>query len=202
MFGEHRRNRKIRRENKRRESQRQFDVADKAGEAIPTQEYNNLRRESNNAAMADQGNRDTRRQQHMEQSKKEVTQEMPGLTDQQRRALQEKASAQISRDMDNYSRQINSSAGGRGMRGGTVSAQQRDLMRKGLEARQGFERDLTDKDIDLQMQRLGATLTSTEGKVAQDVAESQKAQDWLEARRQEKRNQAMGRVRQHEYNRI
>jgi hypothetical protein len=202
MFGQHRKNRKHRREKKRKESERMFKAADKEGESLPTQEYNALRRESSGAAMQDQGHRDARRQQNMEQSKREVTQEMPGLTDQQRRALQEKASAQISRDMDNYSRQISSSAGARGMRGGAVSAQQRDLMRRGLEARQGFERDLTDKDIDLQMQRLGATLASTEGKVSQDLAEQQKAQDWLEARRQEKKNQAMGRFRQHDYNRV
>lgn len=202
MFGEHRRNRKIRRENKRRESQRMFEDAERAGEMDTTNDYNQLRQQSSNILNAERGARDARRQQHMEQSKREMTQDMPGLTNQQRQALQDHASTQLARDMDNYNRQILSSAGERGMRGGIVSAQQRDLMRKGMEARMGFESELAGKDIDAQMQRLAGTLVSTEGKVAQDIAEQQKAQDWLEAKKQERRQQAMGRMRQNDYSRV
>jgi len=202
MFGEHRRNRRIRRENRRRESQAAFDKAERETQNLPVQEYDQLREASSQSAQKSRPERDARRQEHLRTSREEVTQEMPGLTDRQRLALQEKASAQIARDMDRYNREILSSAGARGMRGGSVYAQQKDLAERGLEARKNFERDLAEKDIDLQQQRLAATLAQTEGKVAQDLAEEQKAQDWLEARREQRRQQALGRARQQDYNRV
>lgn len=202
MFGEHRRNRRIRKENKRKESQLAFERADREGQQLPVQEYQNLRNESSQAAQRERPQRDTRRQEHMRTSREEVTQNLPGLTDQQRLALQEKASAQINRDLDRHNREILSNAGSRGIRGGSVYAQQKDLAQRGLDARRAFERDLAEKDIDLQQQRLAAVLSQTEGKVAQDLAEEQKAQDWLEARREQRRQQALARARQQDYNRV
>ncbi len=202
MFGEHRRNRKIRRENKRRESQAAFDRAERETQNLPTKEYDQLRQASSQAADRGRADRDARRKEHLRTSREEVTQDIPGLTPQQRRVLQEQAAAEIDRDFDRYNREILSSAGSRGMRGGTVFAQQKDLAERSAEAKRGVQRDLNREDIDLQNQRLAASLAQTEGKVSQDLAEEQKAQDWLEARREQRRQQALGRARQQDYNRV
>lgn len=202
MYGEHRRNRRIRRENKRKQSQEAFDRAERETQNLPTEEYDRLRQASTQAVNRGRADRDARRQEHMRTSREEVTRDIAGLTPQQRRSLQEQAASEIDRDFDRYNREILSNAGARGMRGGTVYAQQKDLAERSAEAKRGIQRDLNREDIDLQQQRLAASLAQTEGKVAQDIAEEQKAQDWLEARREQRRQQAIGRARQQDYNRV
>lgn len=162
-------------------------------------EYQDVQKQSMQAAQPGLDDLKEKRKENLAESIQEVSTPVQGLSDFQRRQLQETASNQINKDTQNYSRQLASSAGARGVRGGSAQAQQMALQDKALDARRQFERDIGEKDIDIAMQKLAAALASTEGKQAQQIGAQAEARDYIEAQKEKKRQQALSQVYNKQY---
>jgi len=200
MFGQHRARRKEKRRMKEMQDNAAFRRANQQADSANTgQEYQQVQKESMQAAKPGLDELKNKRKEHLQESIQEVNTLVQGLTDFQRRQLQETASSQIDKDTQNYSRQLASGSGARGVRGGSAQAQQLALQDKALDARRQFERDIGEKDIDIAMQKLAAALASTEGKQAQDIGAQAEARDYMEAQREKKRQQALGQVYNKQY---
>lgn len=192
MFGNIRRRREKKRKKKEAEFNKGFSDANREAEiANPVQEYQTSQSQAAQAAQPGLDDLNKKREEHLAQSVREVSTDVPGLTDLQRKQLQESASNQINKDYQNYSRQLASSAGARGVRGGSAAAQQMALQDKALDARRQFERDIGEKDIDIAMSKLAAALASTESKQAQEIGAQAEARDWIEAEKERRRQQAL-----------
>lgn len=192
MFGNIRRRREKKRKKKEAEFKRDYANAEKQGElANPVQDYQNYQQQASQAAQPGQDDLKKKREENLQESIREVGTDVQGLTDLQRKQLQESASSQINKDYQNYSRQLASSAGARGVRGGSAAAQQMALQDKALDTRRQFERDIAEKDIDIAMSKLAAALASTESKQAQEIGAQADARDWIEAQKEKKRQQAL-----------
>lgn len=158
---------------------------------IPTREENQELRQRTDEFSDEEDKRiGDKREQFREETLRDISTDIPGLTSKHRQALQETANKQIGGQLENYSRMLASQQGARGVRGGKAQA---GLRRASLDASNQFMRDLTDKDAQLAMQKLGAYLTGVEGKTAQDILQRQQYQDYLtgeqERRRREKYDQ-------------
>src|SRR5690606_20986565 len=200
MWGEHRERRKEKRRMKERMAQREFQSAQQAGQKDNSvQEYQQHQEEGRKAAQPGLDDLKSQRAGQLEESVKEVSTRVPGLDPQARQQLQETASNAINKDYQNYSRQLASSAGARGVRGGSSAAQQMALQGQALDARRQFERDIGEKDIDLEMQRLGAVLASLEGKQGQTLGEQSEARDFIEAQKEKKRLIALANIYNKQY---
>lgn len=200
MWGEHRERRSENRKFKRMKEEAGFRKANQqADQTNAAQDFKNTQRESMEAAQPGLDAQREKRQQYIQDSVNEVNTPVQGLTDLQRRQLQESASNQINKDTQNYSRQLASSAGKRGVRGGSAAAQQMALQEKGLDAQRQFNRDLAEKDIDVAMQKLAAVLTATQGREAQDLGAQSEAKDYIEAQKEKKRQQALAQLYNKQY---
>lgn len=190
MFGRIRRKREKKRAKKRKEEQAMQREASKIEQQthLPSnQEIQEIQNRTNEVANQETQRQKEAREGHKAEAKEDVTTEMPGLTPQQRQAMQESANMQIGGHLDNYSKMLASSQGARGVRGGKAQA---DLRRQALNAQNQVTRDLNEKDADLAMQRLAAYLSSLEGKQAADILNRQQAQDLLLGQQEKKKNSA------------
>jgi len=200
MWGEHRERRKEKRRMKEMQANADFRRAQQAGQKDNSvQEYQQYQEEGRKAAQPGLDDMKNQRAGQLQESVKEVSTDVPGLTPQQRQQLQETASNAINKDYQNYSRQLASSAGARGVRGGSAAAQQMALQGQALDTRRQFERDIGEKDIDTQMQRLAAALASLEGKQAQTLGAQSEARDFIEAQKEKKRQNALANVYNKQY---
>jgi hypothetical protein len=200
MYGEHRARRKEKRQMKELKERSAFQKANQEADSINSvQDYQKAQNESMQAAQPGLNDLKNKRKEHLQESINEVSTPVKGLSDFERRQLQETASNQIGKDTQNYSRQLASSAGKRGVRGGSAQAQQLALQDRALDARRQFERDIGEKDIDIAMQKLGAALASTEGKQAQEIGAQAEARDYMEAQREKKRQQALAKIYNNQY---
>jgi len=134
------------------------------------------------AEAADEPRREQVREKAKQQAYEDVTTDIPGMSDQQRRGLQETANAQIRNQVNNYSRVLASQAGAQGRRGGTAAAQQMELSQQGMNAQNQFQRDLMEKDFDIAMKKLAAYLASMEGSKAEDILRRGQRYDYLTGR--------------------
>lgn len=116
-----------------------------------------------------------------------------GLTQAQRVAMSERANKQIGRDVDNYNRMIRSASGAAGQRGGVVAAQQQALAQKGMAAQTDFQRDLSELDADLAMQKLAAKFGIEQGYAGEGALARQNAADYLTGREMIARNDQIAR---------
>ena len=132
-----------------------------------------------------------RREGYKQEAKSDLSTEMQGLTPAQKLAMQETASNQINNQIQNYSRMASSKMGAAGVRGGAANAMQSELMDKGLEATNQFNRDLTELDSNKAMEKLAAYLSMVEGRQADDVLKRQQYYDQLTGERQKKREEAI-----------
>lgn len=200
MFGEHRERRKENRRFKRMANEAGFRKANQQAEKVDTaQDFKDVQKQSMEAAQPGLDQQRAKRAQHLQDSIDEVNTPIQGLNEMQRRQLQETASNQINKDTQNYSRQLASNAGKRGVRGGSAAAQQMALQEKSLDAQRQFSRDLAEKDIDLAMQKLAAAISSTQGREAQDLGAQSEAKDFIEAQKEKKRQQALAQLYNKQY---
>lgn len=134
---------------------------------------------------ADKSQADREREGFREEAKKEVTTELPGLTDQQRRSMQQSANAAINKQVQNYRRTIASGQGRRGVRGGAAMAPQIELARQAMDVQNQFQRDLVEQDTDLAMRRLAAYLANVEGRSAEQLLRRGQYFDYITGRQQQ-----------------
>ena len=139
------------------------------------------------------------REGYKQQAKEDVTTNLPGLTPQQRRVMQQGANAQINKQVQQYKRNMASQMGRRGVRGGAAFAPQAEIARSGLEAQSQFQRDLGEMDTDLAMRRLAAYLSSVEGRTAQQLLRRGQYLDYLTGRQQQGRQSAYDKYFQNLY---
>ncbi len=189
MFGNIRRKRKKEQEREQKK-QNEFQQA-QTGQFPTKEEVQEMHNRADEMTRAEQGRQDQNRERYKEEAKKDLGTEMQGLTPAQRQAMQETASKQISGQVQNASRLLSSKMGRQGVRGGAANAMQSELVGQGLEARNQFLRDLTEKDADLAMQKLAAYLTSVEGRTAQDLLNRQQSIDYLVGEKDRRRESAM-----------
>ena len=152
------------------------------------EDYQNIQQTANDLDAAGQQKRDEDRQRNKDNAYEDVHTKTEGLDPEARRSMQESGNAQINSQVKNYQRNIASTTGNAGIRGGAAAAPQVALAEKGLGAQNQLERDLNDKDSDVAMKRLGAFLASMEGKNAEDVLRSQGLQDFITSERDKRRN--------------
>lgn len=137
--------------------------------------------------LAGQGTREEERKKHSIEALEDVSTEVPGMTEHQKRAMQESANSQIDSQIQNYARQMAGGISRSGRRGGTVFAQQSDLAQKGLSAQNQFQRDLVEKDSEVALQKLAAYMASLQGKQSDDVLRRQQLYDYISGRQGQKR---------------
>lgn len=102
-----------------------------------------------------------------------------GLSDEQRRAMQERANRQIGSQTQNYIRQIAGRMGARGVRGGSVANLQREIARTGNEALGDFQRRLEEMNADQVLRKIAGRFALQEGAAAQTALDRQAAADFI-----------------------
>lgn len=132
----------------------------------------------------------------------DVNTQVPGMTPAQKQAMQETANKQISGQVQNYSRLLSSKMGQQGVRGGAANALQSELMDQGLQARNQFLRDFTEKEAEAQNQKLAAYITSLEGKTSQDLLNRQSQRDYLSGLRENTKQDAYAQYFNKYFNKI
>lgn len=147
--------------------------------------YQEIEKAVNPLVEAEQTRLGLEREKYRQEAERDVTTELPGLTPQQRRSMQQGANTQINKQVQNYKRMIASSTGRRGIRGGAATAPQLEVTRQGLDAQNQFQRDLVERDTDLSMRRLAAYLASIEGRSAQNILSRGQYFDYLTGRQQQ-----------------
>jgi len=205
-FGRIRRKRrkKERAEEKRRAEEQRVENEAREAES-PEKAAENLgkvQEKVSEADKADQERRDEQREKHREESYQDVTTEIPGLSDAEKRAMQESANAQIDSQIQNYARQMAGNISRSGQRGGVAYARQADLARKGIDAQTQFQRDLVEKDADIAMRKLAAYMASLEGKTAEDILRRQQYFDYITGRQDKNRQDVYRRYYGDKYNRV
>lgn len=134
------------------------------------------------------------RETYKDEALKDVTTELPGLTPNQRRQLQQSANSQINKQVQKYQRSMASKTGKRGIRGGAAFAPQAEIARQGMDAQNQFQRDLVEKDTDLAMRRLAAYLAQVEGRTAQDILRRGQYYDFITGKQQQGKQSAYERL--------
>jgi len=183
MFGRIRKKREKKRKKKAAQQAEQQKLKEEAAASQDPQkigeELQTVQEQVGQADVADQPRREEQREQHKTEAYEDVTTEIPGMSDAQKRAMQESANAQIDSQVQNYARQMAGGISRSGQRGGTAYAQQADLAQKGMAAQNQFQRDLVEKDSDMAMKKLAAYMASLEGKTAEDILRRQQYFDYI-----------------------
>jgi len=180
MFG---RIRKKREKKKREQAQREAKLKKEISEAQdPTkigQEYQGLEDQYRESEQANQPYDKEKREGFKEEAYEDVTTDMPGMSEEEKRAIKESANAQIDSQIQNYQRTLASQSGISGVRGGAAAAPQMALAKQGLQAQNQFLRDLTEQNAEQKMKQLAAYLSSLEGKTAADLLKKQQYLDYI-----------------------
>lgn len=173
---------KKRAEKSRKEEQRQQELAAAQDPTKIGEELQQVQEQVTASDTADQPRREEQRIQHQQEAMEDVTTDVPGMSEEQKRAMRESANAQINSQIQNYSRMLASQTGRAGIRGGAAAAPQLELQKQGLQAQNQFQRDLIEKDSDVAMQKLAAYMASLEGKTAEDILRRQQYYDYITGR--------------------
>lgn len=123
--------------------------------------------------------REEDRERFRTEARQDATQEMPGMSEQEKGNLRAQANVNIGQQTTKAGRRIAGAMGTRGVRGPAAGAAQRDVERMGLEARNQFERDLLERDSQVSLQRLAAYMASLEGKTGEDLLRRQQVWDYI-----------------------
>ena len=193
MFGYHRRKREKKRKKaakkvaeQQKQQAMQQEAADIENTSLPTeQEVQTVDDRANALAEKENQRLKEAREGHKKEAMEDINTPVQGLDPKARQAMQESANAQIGGHLQNYSRMLASSQGARGVRGGKA---QSDLRRGALNAQNEVTRDITQQDIELAKEKLGAYLTSLEGKQANNILNKQQARDLLLGEQEKKKN--------------
>lgn len=105
----------------------------------------------------------------------------PGISAEDKLAMEETAKSQINRDLQKYNRQLLAQQGRKGITGGAAQTQQSDLSRYGLEAQGQFQRDLAKLDYDYKMKKLASAIALEQGAVSEDILRNQTASEMIKA---------------------
>lgn len=126
--------------------------------------------------------RATARQEGKAYAEEVLNRDVKGLTDEQKRIMQNEANQQIKRAELGANRRILSEHGlhGIGGKSGVAYAQQRDAMRLANEARGQANRDLQKLDADQRLKNLAAMFNIEQGEAAQAQLDKQMAVDELQ----------------------
>ncbi len=160
----------------------------KLDDASPEKQYDQMQDQVDNMVGKEDAKLNEKKEGHKQQAKEDLATDVGGLTPAHKQALTETANRQIQNHIGNYSRMMSSSAGASGIRGGAANAIQNELQGQGMEARNQFMRDLTEKDSEVALQKLAAYLGIVEGRTAGDLLQRQQMQDYLVGE-QDKRRQ-------------
>lgn len=174
----------IKKQNQAKEDQQKLD------QLPPKEEYDDLQNRVDDMSKTENERLKENREGHKDEARQDLETDIKGLTPAQKQAMTETANKQLHNHLTNYSRMISSNAGASGLRGGAANALQNELYSQGLDARNQFMRDLTEKDSELAMQKLAAYLSMVEGKTAQDILQRQQFQDYLIGERDKKKQDA------------
>lgn len=143
-----------------------------------------------------------RRQRYKSEAREAVTENYPGITEENRRALQERANAQINRMQQQQSRAIASRMGSRGVRGGAAEAPQQELNLRSQQLQTDFQGGLAEMDERERMQRMAAALAMRQGLEAGDILRDQGLFDLLTGMRDQNRERAYRRIFGSQYGRL
>lgn len=187
MFGRIRKKRRMREEREREarvkeeqeKQRRQQELAAAQDPVKIGQDLQATQEQVGQVMQADEPRRQEQREQFQQEAYEDVTRDIPGMSDEQKRAMRESANAAINSQVQNYSRMLASQSGQRGVRGGAAAAPQVELAEKGIQAQNQFQRDLVEKDADMAMKKLAAYMASLEGKGAEDIIRRQQYFDYI-----------------------
>ena len=174
-----RKRRKQEEEQRRREAQIQEQIRQSQDPTKIAEEYQGFEEQYRESEEANKPYEEGKREEFKEQSYQDVTTDIPGMSEDQKRAMKESANAQIDSQIQNYQRTLASQSGMSGVRGGAAAAPQISLAKQGLQAQNQFQRDLIEKDADVAMQKLAAYMASLEGKTAADLLKKQQYIDYI-----------------------
>lgn len=187
MFGRIHKKREKRHKKREEERKRQEALKQQAAEAQDPEKMKEEFQQTENLVSDLQAGESERLAQQREDAKKqameEVTTEIPGMSPERKRALQESANAKIDSQVQNYQRMMASQMGKAGVRGGAAYAPQYEIASKGLQAQQQFQRDLLEQDEQVALQKLAAYMASLEGKTAEDILRRQQILDYLQSKK-------------------
>lgn len=127
------------------------------------------------------------REEGLSRGREFLSQDMEGMTPSQRQNYEERASRDISRQMQGAQRKLAAQHSRSGVRGGAAYAQRADLERMGNEARQDYASDLNQMDQDLKLKKLAALFNIGEGSAAQSSLNRQIALDYANMENEKKR---------------
>lgn len=145
---------------------------------------------------------DEQRQRFRQEALADVTQDIPGMTDQEKRALQETANAQIRGQVQNYSRMLAGQMSKSGVRGGAAIAPQLDLVQKGFASQNQFQRDLLEREHDTKLQKLAAYMASRQGLTAEDILKRQQYADEISSAEDRARQKQLIQLMEQQFRRV
>jgi len=193
--------RKREKERQKQEAQLQQDLSKVDDPTQYAGEYGDLQRAAYEQQQQQSPYQEASRERHQTMAREDATEELPGLSEEAKRASRESAQAQIDSQVANQQRQLASVSGRAGMRGGAASALQSSAAQQGLDAMNQFQRDLVERDSEVALQRLAAYMASLQGYTADDLLERQAIMDYMSGRRSEGREDAYARSFGHDYRR-
>lgn len=180
VFGRIRKKReKKKREQAKREAKLKKDISEAQDPTKIGEEYKGIEEQYRESEEANKPYEEGKREGFKDEAYEDVTTDIPGMSDEQKRAMKESANAQIDSQVQNYQRTMASQSGMSGIRGGAAAAPQIAIAKQGLQAQNQFQRDLIEKDADVAMKKLAAYLSSLEGKTASDLLKKQQYLDYI-----------------------
>lgn len=180
MFGYHKAKREKKRAKREREAlQEEIERLKQEKQTDPVQEQRTHQEQVNQLANEQKGRDQEAVKEGTKRFDELINRDYKGLSDNQRRVLQESSDAQINKDIQGYEKRLLAQQGRRGVKGGAAYAQQQDLARLGAEAQQQMQRDLSALDADLVMRKIAAAYNVEQGEVAQEALRQQMARDVL-----------------------
>lgn len=180
MFGYHKAKREKKRAKRERAAlQEEIERLKQEKQTDPVQEQRTHQEQVNQLANEQKGRDQEAVKEGTKRFDELINRDYKGLSDNQRRVLQESSDAQINKDIQGYEKRLLAQQGRRGVKGGAAYAQQQDLARLGAEAQQQMQRDLSALDADLVMRKIAAAYNVEQGEVAQEALRQQMARDVL-----------------------
>lgn len=189
MFGQIARRRKA----EQKKNQIAYEESEKSDRLPTAEETAEFTKQKNALSDEEESRRKGKREGLSAEGTATVTEEMPGMSDVHKRALQESANNQISNATQNQARLASSKMGASGVRGGAANAVQSEIQDKGLQARNQFNRDLMVQNEEKANQQLAAKIAWIQGQEGSNILNDAGAADYLLGERD--KNRGKGNVR-------
>ena len=146
--------------------------------------------------------REEQRQERRAEAEEDVNKEFSGLSEEKKRALQDRANQQIGRMQQQQSRAIASRMGSRGVRGGAAEAPQQELNLQTQAIQKDFQGDLTEQDIQESLRKRAAYLALQEGREGKEILREQGLRDFFSGGRDRAAERVRNRFLDRQYGRI